>query len=182
MGRTDVNSIKERIEKIYYSSYRNLLCLYAERILGHREDAEDIVNDIFLKLWETRDQMRKTKSLLTYIYRSVRNNCLDFLKHRQVIHEYVKYLSNYSAIFHDRDDVHPLSLLLSEETVCAREQAIDVLPPRCKDIFILARIEGLSHQDIAEQLGITASTVKTQITIATNKLCQTLENFGIRKK
>ena len=180
MERTDVNNVKERIVKIY-SSYRELLCLYAERILGHREDAEDIVNDVFLKLWETRNQIHKTKSLLAYIYRSVRNDSLDLLKHKQVIHEYVSYLSNYSDLYLDRDDAHPLSLILSEETVHEIDQAIEALPPRCKEIFIKARLDGLSHKVIAEQLGITTNTVKTQIIIATNKLRQTLDNNCIVK-
>ena len=173
MERTDVNHIKERIEKIY-SSYRELLCLYAKRILDNREDAEDIVNDTFLKLWETRDQMHKTKSLLAYIYRSVRNDCLDFLKHRQVISEYVTSLSSDPDIVHD--DAHPLSLILSNESVNEIERAIDSLPSRCKEIFLLARLEGLSHQDIAKQLGITVNTVKAQITIAIDKLHQMLGN------
>ena len=171
----DHTHIKARIERIY-KSYRKLLCLLAERIVGNKEDAEDIVNDLFLKLWETRDQLHQTKELLVYIYRSVRNSSLKYVEHKQVIREYIHAVSNDPHLCNEQDNAHPLSIIISNESLDEIEQAINTLPSKCKEIFILARMEGLTHQDIAEKLGITINAVNRQITIARNKLRQMLVN------
>lgn len=164
--------IEHRIE-IIYKSYRDLLCIYAEKFLVNREDAEDIVSDVFLKLLETRYQIQEVDSL-SFIYRNVRNACLDFIKHKHVMQEYVHNVINYPDLF--IDDAHPLSQIISKETVDKIERAINTLPSRCRKIFILARLEGLTYKEIAEELGITYNTVNTQISIAVKKLRQTLIN------
>jgi len=163
----------EWIFKTYYCS----LCFYAERIVGEKAAAEDTVSDFFLKLWENREIIIITTSLQSYLYKGVHNNCLKYLEHLKVLRKYrehAQYMIDNYALFQLQTEHQPLSLLISHEAVTEIENAIDSLPAQCKEVFLLARMEGLSYQEIAEKLDISVNTVRTQITRAMTKLRNSL--------
>ena len=177
------NGNKKTFESVFKTYYRTL-CIYAEGIVGEKEAAEDIVSDFFLKLWENREIIHITTSLQAYLYKGVYNNSLKYLEHIKVLHkyrEYAQYMIDNRDLFRTQADHHPLSMLISKETVAEIENAIDALPAQCKEVFMLARMEGFSYQEIAEKLGISINTVRTQITRAMDKLRQSLKYLENRK-
>ena len=167
---------KKTFEWIFKTYYRDL-CFHAERMVGEKEAAEDIVSDFFLKLWENRESMYITTSLRAYLHKGVFNNCLKYLEHLKVLHKYrehAQYMIDNSDLFQSQTDQQPLSLLISQETVNEIEKAIDALPEQSKEVFLLARMEGLKYQEIAEKLDISINTVRTHMTRAMTKLRESL--------
>ena len=175
-----VNELKNGNKKTFewiFKAYYRALCFYAEGITGEKETAEDIVSDFFLKLWEDHERITITTSLQAYLYKGVHNSCLKHLEHLKVLRkyrDYAQYMLNNSALFQSQTDQQPLSLLISQETLAEIENAIDALPAQCKEVFLLARMDGLSYQEIAEKLGVSINTVRTQITRAMTKLRESL--------
>ena len=170
------NGNKNTFERIFKTYYR-ALCFYAEGMIGEKEAAEDIVSDFFLKLWDNRAIIYITTSLQAYLYKGVHNNCLKYLEHLKVLRQYrehAQYMIDNQDLFQSQTDNNPLTLLTSNETVAEIEKAIDALPAQCKEVFTLARLEGLSYQEIAEKLDISINTVRTQITRAITKLRESL--------
>jgi len=163
-----------------FKTYYRALCFYAEGIVGEIEAAEEIVSDFFLKLWENREIICITTSLQAYLYKGVYNNCLKYLEHLKVLRKYrehAQYMLDNSDLFQSQTGNDPLSMLISQETVTEIERAINALPAQCKEVFTLARLEGLSYQEIADKLDISINTVRTQITRAMSKLRESLGKF-----
>ena len=170
------NGNKRTFEKIFKTYYR-ALCFYAEGMVGEKEAAEEIVGDFFLKLWENREIIHITTSLQAYLYKGVYNNSLKYLAHIKVLQkyrEYAGYIIDNKDLFRLQDDNHPLSMLVSQETIQEIENAIEALPAQCKEVLMLTRLDDLSYQEVAEKLGISINTVRTQITRAMKKLRESL--------
>ena len=130
---------------------------------------------MFTDLWERRDAIDHIENVNAYLFRLVRNRCLDYLKHK-VFEQ--KYAENVQASFEielnlklqslDRFDVSDISE--GNETERLVRDAINSLPKRCRDIFLLSRMKGLKYREISEKLGISVNTVECQMGIALKKL------------
>ena len=107
-------------------------------IVENKKDAEDIVSDLFQNLAENPD-LSHIKSLKSYLYKSIHNKSLKFLRHVKILKKYTQEAQGNLDFFLPYDDADPLSKLISEETVCKIQQAIDSLPPKCKGILVLAK-------------------------------------------
>jgi RNA polymerase sigma-70 factor (ECF subfamily) len=163
---------KKEFEHLFHSFY-SYLCLYAETIVGDSCAAEDLVSDFFLSLWENITRTDIHTSLRAYLVRSVHNNCLKYLEHRKVVQkrrEQIQYMLDNRDLFLFQSDEHPLSQLISKESLALIEKAIDSLPSQCRDVFVAIRMEELSYEETAQKLGISINTVRTQITRAMKKL------------
>ena len=180
-----VKELKNGNEKTFewiFKTYYRALCFYAEGLVGEKEAAEEIVSDFFLKLWENRETINIKTSLQAYLYKGVHNNCLKYLDHIKVLRKYrdhAMYMMENSDLFQSQDD-QPLNMLISQEIVAEIENAIDALPAQCKEVFSLARLDGLSYQEIADKLGVSINTVRTQITRAMTKLRESLAGLKNR--
>lgn len=156
-----------------YSLYYIPLCVYAKQYTRSKEIAEEIVQDTFLNIWELKGQFKITTSLKAYLYTAIRNQCLNHLKHLQVVEEYNIY---YTQLLQDAQDYYLLSqetgasIMIANELEKSIMEAIETLPDSCRKIFLMSRFEGLKHQDIANKLGVTLHTVHKQISIALDKL------------
>ena len=167
------NGNKKTFEVIFKTYYR-ALCLYSESIVGEKEAAEEVVNDFFLKLWEKRDIIQINVSIKAYLYKGVYNNSLKHLEHIKVLRKYrehAQYMIANRDLFQPRD---ALSMLISKEITNEIEKAIDALPEQCREVFLQTRLEGLKYQEVANNLGISVNTVRTQITRAMTKLRKSL--------
>jgi len=180
-----VKELKNGNEKTFewiFKTYYRALCFYAEGLIGEKEAAEEIVSDFFLKLWENRETINITTSLQAYLYKGVFNNSLKYLDHIKVLRKYREHalymMENHDLFQPQTED--PLSILISREVTAKIEKAIDTLPAQCKEVFSLARLDGLSYQEIAEKLGISINTVRTQITRAMTKLRESLAGLKIK--
>ena len=147
----------------FFESYSEQLYLYALGFVGDRAEAEDIVQDTFIYLWVNRAKISHSGSLYAYLSRSVKNSCIDRKLHEEVKQRYQREMM---ASGEEVSEVYE-----SFEELYERLQIVmDSLPPKCKEIFILGCVEGLSYKDVAEQLGVSVNTVKTQIKLAYRKL------------
>jgi RNA polymerase sigma-70 factor (ECF subfamily) len=155
--------------------YYPKLVRFAKEFVVLEEDAENITQDVFTDLWERRDAIDHIENVNAYLFRLVRNRCLDYLKHK-VFEQ--KYAENVQASFEielnlklqslDRFDVSDISE--GNETERLVRDAINSLPKRCRDIFLLSRMKGLKYREISEKLGISVNTVECQMGIALKKL------------
>lgn len=157
--------------KTFYSPLFN----YAGRILRDEEQANDVVQDTFCRLYENRSNITIHISLKSYLYRSIYNNCIDLIRHKKVANAYVdaKMLDFYFSRIIQLPEAE--LKMLDEDIGEAIREAIAHLPERCRQIFCLSKLEGLSNKQIAEQLGISVKTVETQMTTAFVRLRKELE-------
>lgn len=152
----------------FFASYAEQLYLYAAGFLGDREEARDIVQETFIYLWENRAKIKCTDTLYAYLLRSVKNQCINYKLHLKVRE---KYLEEGLALQEEtEEDVDEL-----EELYEALRVSIDALPPKCREIFILGCVEGLSYKEVADRLGVSVNTVKTQIKVAYKKVKSDLD-------
>ena len=127
--------------------------------------AEDILQDAFIKLWNKKDQIENI-NIEAYLFRLVRNQCLDYIRLVRVISEKTTELesaSKYEELYRIdfiRDEPY---LLICEELKSEIEKTINSLPERCREVFILSRIEGLKNREIAEKLQISIKNVERHL-------------------
>ena len=138
-----------------YDEYYKVLVLYAINFLSSQQAAEDIVQELFATMWEKKMKFLSLPSFRTYLYNSVRNASLNYLKHQNVESLYLEHLANtYREIIEEEDTNE-------EEVYRLLFRAIDKLPTRCREVFLL-HMDGKKNEEIATLLGISIETVKTQ--------------------
>lgn len=166
--------------ELLYNEHYEALCRYSQRFVFDLDTSREIVQDVFISIWEKRRILLGGESLKPYLYRSVRNKCLDYLKHLKVKSEYEKMRiqeiqeSSYNS-FNTED--HPLDGLITKELKNAISSAIENLPPKCRKIFELSRYEGKKYREISEELNISVKTVETQMSRALKSIKQQLSGF-----
>lgn len=164
-GRVVATGDYHAFRELFTHHYRSL-CNYAMRVVVTREIAEEVVSDVFVKLWKNREQIEVHTSFQAYIYRAVRNQALDYLKlriHRQNERE---SLDSVQWNMTHADHFSPADELSFNEFHEHVEGCIQALPRQCQLIFRLSREEGLRYRDIAERLAISVKTVETQMSRA----------------
>lgn len=170
---------KKGIE-ILFRTYYKRLCAYAASFVTHNNIAEDIVSNVFLKLWEKRENLVIKESVSSYLFKSVKNSCLNYLKReksrKKLVSENDVNLLDLK-IQYPLSDKYPLAELIGQELEEKIKLEIEKLPEQCGLIFYLSRFEELSHRQIAEKLGISENTVKVQIYRALTKLRLGLKDY-----
>ncbi|UBM60290.1 RNA polymerase sigma-70 factor [Marinilongibacter aquaticus] len=153
--RKGVKAVYETIFRTHYTS----LCRYALSMVKMSDKAEDIVQQVFVNLWEKREQTIITGSLRNYLFRSVHNQCLNALKHDKVKAQYHEYSSFFDTKYTNAVEEG----LLSHELAWKIEEALNQLPPECGRVFKMSRFEELKYKEIAEKLGISIKTVENHM-------------------
>ncbi|MFH0756400.1 MAG: RNA polymerase sigma-70 factor [Bacteroidota bacterium] len=166
-------------EMLYNEQYKSL-CYFAQRFVFDLDTSREIVQVVFVRIWEKRDALPADISLKTYLFTAVRNKCLDYLKHLKVENEFekmrIKEIQESSNILCKTID-NPLDGLVTKELENAIKDAIESLPGKCKAIFELSRYDGLTYRQIAEELNISVKTVETQMSRAIKSLREKLSGF-----
>ena len=146
---------------------------FAKEYVVFEEDAENVVQDVFLLLWEKREVLDIRISLVSYLFSLVKNRSLDYLRHKVVAEEYKQELS-FKLM-----SLEQLNYTFSSEEEIEKviANAIDKLPERCREIFLKSRIVGMKYREIAEELNISANTVENHIAIALKKLRVELKDY-----
>lgn len=173
------NGNKDAFEYVF-RQYFVKLCSYAQSILKKKEAAEEIVEDLFLYLWENCHDINITDSLPSYLFKSVHNRCLKYLRHLEVEQRYIDkqqkiYLDNDTGEMISPD--YPEANLISKELEQSIKKAVSNLPDQCREVFIQQRINNLTYKEIAEKLEISVNTVKTQMARALQKLRSELKEY-----
>jgi RNA polymerase sigma-70 factor, ECF subfamily len=159
----------EMIFKTYYQP----LCRYAYSFLQDKEEAEEVVQASLITVWEKRQSLSIETSLKSYLYRMVRNSCLNVIKHERVkqqhaAHElYVKEVA-YESVAHK---------IQAAELETKIMQAMKVLPEQCRLVFQLSRFEELKYQEIADQLQISVKTVENHMGKALKLMREQLKDY-----
>lgn len=134
------------------------LCHYAARLTdGDMDEAEDLVQQVFVKIWEQRGRLDIAWSLKAYLYKTVHNAALNRLRAANTRSKYF----DYNATQLENTSVQPDDT--SGELAERLQKALDLLPPQCRHVFELSRFEELKYREIADQLGISIKTVETQM-------------------
>lgn len=159
-----INAGKEKAFATLYDCYYSYLCAFATTYIFDADDAQEIVNEVFLNVWNSRGQL--SFPIHGYLMRSVQNRCLNYIRSRQIreraLDGYRKELLEYQEEF-CKYDGNPLQLLEVEEVRSQVRQAIDSLPDRCRLVFEKYIYEALSPQEIADQLHLSVNTVRVHI-------------------
>ncbi|WP_170148109.1 RNA polymerase sigma-70 factor [Marinoscillum furvescens] len=156
-----------------FEDYYQRLHSYAQRFLDTSEDAEEAIQEVFVKFWEKCEDLAPDSSIKSYLYRSVHNTCLNTLKHQKVKDSYRQYVIHY---LEHSQEMHT-EQLPNDEVSKRIYSAIDDLPARCSEIFKLSRYEGLKYQEIADHLGISIKTVEVQMGKALRTLRENLKDL-----
>lgn len=145
--------------EIFYR-YNKLLYSHAYNKLREREDAKDIVSEVFYALWAKRDQSLPEHNLVGYLFIAVRYKIADFLSRKVLKNRYVESLQNFIDTPQEVATDHLIREKQLKEII---EEEISALPPRMQEIFRMSRFEQMSHKEIAEKLSLSEQTVKDQV-------------------
>ena len=145
-------------DDLFRYNYRPL-CLYALHYLQDVELSEDIVQESYAVLWEKLQEGTHVLNRKSYLYMMVRNRCLDHLRKKGIPTESLKPYDTYGII--DDDDAQERA-----QTEARMWTAIDSLPEKCREVFILSKRDGLKYEEIAEELNLSVNTVRNQISKA----------------
>lgn len=144
--------------RVLFRAFYPALCSYVNRYVGSAAVAEELVQEVFLSVWERRATLDPRSAVEGYLYRIARNRALNHVKHRRVVKN-----SQDLVIRTHVPPPTPEDHLHAAEFSDAAQTAIDELPPGAKRIFLLSREAGLSYREIAELLGISVKTVENQM-------------------
>ena len=156
-----------------YSLFSRRLHHFARLITRSPETAEEIVEDVFVKLWSNRQKITDISNLTVYLYVAVKNRSLNAVS--QQARQLLQAPFDDLAIETGPVAADPYSLLVTAEMMQKMHAAVEALPPRCKMIFKLVREDGLRHREVAEILNVSVNTVDVQMAIAIKKLCTALQ-------
>lgn len=152
------------LEELFHRTFPRLVD-FASKITKDAQVAEDILQDVFIKVWEKKGEI-ESLNIEGYLFRMVRNQCLDYIRFVKVIGEKdielnsIRKFEELYRIDFVRDEPY---LLIQEELKKQIEETIDSLPPRCREVFVLSKIEGLKNREIAEQLQINIKNVERHL-------------------
>lgn len=159
------------IENVFKTHFRQLFA-YAYTMVSDEMTAEEMVQNVFCKLWKNRDNLEIGTSMNAYLYRSVHNECLNHLKHEKVKAAYQVYAAkqmDHSNNAHEHIRLKELQQRL--------DRALKDLPEQCRTIFQMSRFEDLKYAEIAHQLGLSVKTVENQMGKALKLLRGQLADF-----
>lgn len=141
-----------------FKEHFKALHAYAFTIIKDEENAEEIVQNVFFKLWEKKEQMEAITSLKAYLYKATYNDSLNFLKHTKVRAAYETYVKSSNS-----EGSNAIDTLSTKELQAKIDKALNELPEQCRTIFQMSRFEELKYREIADQLGLSVKTVENQM-------------------
>jgi RNA polymerase sigma-70 factor (ECF subfamily) len=160
--------------ELLFRKYYVRLCCFSNRIIDNPEEAREVVQDVFAKLWEYRKEIRIEKSLVSYLFKTTQNNSINILRRRQMIN---KYVALYKLVYIEHREISTEQTMIATELNDNIKGAIAKIPPKCRKIFELSRIEGLKHQEIASLLKISIKTVEAHMSKALSILRIELKDY-----
>ncbi|MFV1976994.1 MAG: RNA polymerase sigma-70 factor [Candidatus Scalindua sp.] len=157
-----IRSGDEKAFELLFKAHYPTLCCYARKYLDDFDQAEGIVQEMFFHFWQKRKKVEISTSLEAYLFQSVRNACLNYLKHLKIREQYK--LANNEEIRQKEQEIH--DSVVAPELRERIENVIDQLPSERKKIFKMTRYEELKYKEIAVKLNISVKTVEAQMSKA----------------
>jgi len=165
------SGIDKDVFKDLYEQYYTGLCYYAQNYIREIETVEDIVHEVFINLWNKRASIDLDKAVKAYLYRSVYNRCINYIR------DHKKFDKNTDPDYLGLDNTSYSDSLEQEETESKIMNSIDSLPEKCKQIFRMNRFEELKYKEIADKLQISVKTVEAQMSKALKILRTELKDY-----
>jgi RNA polymerase sigma-70 factor (ECF subfamily) len=157
IGKIRQGDVKE-FESLFRSSYASLV-RYAKTLIKDQDTAEEIVQDLFFRLWKNREKIQIESSLNGYLFRSVHNKCLHYIEHNLVVERHAQEMSSRQP----ENQQTPSDILHYKELQARIANILEKLPERCGKIFYMSRFEGLKYSEIAEKLSVSIKTVESNM-------------------
>ena len=158
-----------------FRRYYNELCGYAYQYFSDRDTVEDIVQNLFYKLWQKRERLEIRTSFRAYLYRAVYNNTLQVLKEKNSLQPIENQDGTYDIILSEE----VFDTVESKEIQMIIEKTLDKMPERVRRIFELSRFEGLRYREIAEHLSISIKTVEANMGKALKIFRKSLKEYVV---
>ncbi len=163
--KDDLKAYETLFNRYYKELYR-----FAYNYLREQAPAEEMAQEVFLYLWEKRSQIDIKTTLKTYLYSAIKNKCLNFIKYEKPRRHELEENHLAMMITHQPEKSGDPELMKKHI-----EDAINQLPTKCRQIFVLSRNAGLTYEEIAEEMDISIKTVENQMSIALKKLREWLK-------
>ena len=174
-----IDGLKNNDSRVFdylFNEYYTQLQYFAERLVSNREEAQDIVITVFRKFWNLKDNFQTANNIKAFLYITIRNQCLDFLRYRQRLNEVKKeYESHLLSAAELKQADH---LIIESDLINKIYKEVQKLPNRCREIFILTYFKGLKTKEIASALQISESAVTTQRSLAIKYLKHAFSQEG----
>lgn len=167
----------------FYIHWYSKLKRFAREYVISEEDAEDIVQDLFLELYEAYNALSSSfrVNIVAYMFTAVKNRCIDYLRHKIIEQKSKDNIRENELLAlrmkFDSLEILDNDLLKEKDIEQILNEALQALPERCREILIKHKIEGMRQKDIAKELNISSKTVENQLTIAYRKLREELEKY-----
>ena len=166
------NGDKTAFELLFHFYYPGLV-VYTSQFTADRNDAEEIVQDFFVRFWQRHQQIIPSDSFKNYFFLSVKNSSLNYLKHKKIEARYLQELSDLS----NQHLVYDPDLYLVTELQEKIKDSINLLPEKCREIFMMSRVQGMKNDEIAKDLKLSKRTIETQISNALKVLRVELKDY-----
>lgn len=161
----------EKLFKLYFAP----LSYYANKFLPDIDTSKEVVHDVFVNFWEKRETIDLSKSVKSYLYTSVHNRCLNYIRDNKKFDrsEYILENSGENTSWENSD------VLIEAEIKAKINETLQKLPEKCREIFVMNRFEGLKYQDIADKLGVSIKTVETQMSKALKIFRENMQEYTV---
>lgn len=177
MEKTIFGRIKSGDDKAFELLYRQYfvrLCAFANKFVHEPTIAEEIVQEVFLKIWKNRSFLKDINTEKSYLFQAVQNTSFNELAKQKKMDSYQSILKE---VYQTKSEFDAHDSLLAKELQQKINKLIDELPDQCRKIYLLSRNEGLKYKQIAQKLDISIKTVETQISRALKKLRLGLQGY-----
>lgn len=168
LSETEWNTLFQSIYKQYYAK----LCVFAVTIINDEDEAEEIVQQVISKLWEQREKIDSIENLQSYLFRSVRNLCINIINHQKIEDKY----KSEAWIELKNLEIQSVETESTEEQEKKLTHAIEQLPERCKEVLVMSKFEKMRNKEIAECLEVSVKAVEASITRAYTTLRKLMDN------
>lgn len=174
---TDTNSKiegdgKDLFEMLFKSFYKPL-CIFSNNLVKDRSAAEDIVQEVFLKIWNKREDLDPSRSIKSYLFRATYNHTLNYLeKEKQHFN-----LTDYTDVTKEPNSPHADEDIQLKEMEAEVRKAIDHLPVKCRAVFLMCREQEMTYKEVAEAMNISVKTVENQMGKALKTLREKLAPY-----
>ncbi len=160
---------------IIFKTYYVDLVLFAVTFVRDKQAAEEIAQDVFIRLWENRECVIITSSLRSFLLKSIQNRCIDTIRHLKIVDNYQSKLQNHPLLLENDTENYVLYSELEDDL----KKALGKLPEDISKIFLLNRFEGFTYAEIASQLDISVRMVEVRMGKALSLLKQYLKDYLI---
>ena len=164
---------KEAFSLLFQTYYTDLV-LFCGNFIKDKDSCEDIVQSIFLKLWNDRKNIQIEISLKSYLLKAVRNSCLDEFRHIEIVRQYETEFGSSALDNYDAENY-----ILYSDLYAHLSRALEKIPDLYKEAFVLNRFEGLKYREIAEKLNVSERTVEVRVSKTLDLLRKQLKDFFI---